>query len=1003
MDILEILTARPGQTQEERLPAELAPHFADIEERGADALYEFVKGFAAKVRYYEASSETAASESDWSVFFREKLPKVRDGRAPPHIALLAAFLKLYRIPRCALNGFTARHLDFFYRRVLGFAKLPPQPDRAHLLVELKKGATPVEINPLHAFSAGKDADGAELVYAPSGRTVINRAKVEELCSIFVDRAGGGSVRFAPKANSVDGLGGELPKDEPKWPPFGLPRAEEIPRAPIGFAVSSPVLRMREGVRHVTLDLELDSLPTELTKPVLEARLEAFVTGQTRWLGPYAIDAAPRGRALTLAFTVGAGDEAVVDYDAAKHGHAFLASAPVMQVLLRNEATHGYNSLRPLIASTAMLTVHVEGIRSLQLESDGGPLDPRRAFAPFGSQPVPGSRFLVGCAEALSKKLSELSLEFRWLGLPTSVTENTAGVKVALHDAGGWETDPEGIHKLFDGLDKSASRLRFSPTGTSAADSGRRGVPRAMHMHALAAGASEWLRKAAQRERLKMPVLGFAAAAAPQPREGTITLKLTTDLGHTHYRSQLLQGHLPASEPYTPTLSEISLSYEASTERADLKSREEAAFASAELGFFHVGCFGQRREHAYLRSRFPFVDDSRVSLFPAYEDEGELLIGLSGLSRGDSVSLLFKMAEGSADPEIDDPPSVHWAVLCDNYWKPLASGEGIRDGTGDLLASGLVGLTIPTEATTQNSMLPSGLLWLKAAVRKDVGAVCSLLQVAANAIEVKRRSGGSTAARLWTPLPQGKIARLKTPLAAVKAVLQPYASFGGSAIESDDALNTRASERLRHRNRCITAWDYERAVLAAFPEVRRVKCISHSAGHGAWLSPGHVLLVVVPDLRNRHAVDPLQPRADAGTLDRIEKHVRKHAPMHIGIQARNPRYERIRLDFKVGFRADFEFSFYSRELRRKLVEHLSPWARDPGQGLSFGGVVYKSALLDFVEEDESVDYVTDFRMYHLRGGADDFVDVNEARVTTPDAILVSDASHDIAPVAGGGAP
>jgi len=43
------------------------------------------------------------------------------------------------------------------------------------------------------------------------------------------------------------------------------------------------------------------------------------------------------------------------------------------------------------------------------------------------------------------------------------------------------------------------------------------------------------------------------------------------------------------------------------------------------------------------------------------------------------------------------------------------------------------------------------------------------------------------------------------------------------------------------------------------------------------------------------------------------------------------------------------------------------------------------------------------MYHLRGGADDFVDVNEARVTTPDAILVSDASHDIAPVAGGGAP
>ena len=120
-------------------------------------------------------------------------------------------------------------------------------------------------------------------------------------------------------------------------------------------------------------------------------------------------------------------------------------------------------------------------------------------------------------------------------------------------------------------------------------------------------------------------------------------------------------------------------------------------------------------------------------------------------------------------------------------------------------------------------------------------------------------------------------------------------------------------------------------------------------------------------------------------------------MHIGIQARNPRYEGIRLDFKVRFHAGFEFNFYSRELRRKLVEHLSPWARDPGEGLSFGGVVYKSALLDLVEDDETVDYVTDFRMYHLRGGPDDTVDVNEARATTPDAIFVSDATHDIAPV------
>jgi hypothetical protein len=120
-------------------------------------------------------------------------------------------------------------------------------------------------------------------------------------------------------------------------------------------------------------------------------------------------------------------------------------------------------------------------------------------------------------------------------------------------------------------------------------------------------------------------------------------------------------------------------------------------------------------------------------------------------------------------------------------------------------------------------------------------------------------------------------------------------------------------------------------------------------------------------------------------------------MGIAIHVRNPSYERVHLDFKVRFRPGVEFNFHARELRAALIDHLSPWARDPGREIAFGGTVYKSALLDFVEEVDYVDYVTDFRMYHLRGGGADADDVNEARATTPDAILVSDAAHDVAPV------
>lgn len=988
MDLLEHLIARPGETQEGRLPDGLAPGFVRIEGRSARELYTLARRFAEQVRFHYVAGGVTRSDLDWTPFFpEERLPRSRDGDTAPHLALFAAFLKLHRIPRAAINGITARHLEYFYRRVLGFAPRAPIPDRAHLMIELKKTAAPVEVGPEHVFSGGKDAGGVERLYGPLLKTVINRAKVEKLGSVYFDAALGGTVRFAPVANSADGLGGELEGDEPKWRAFGH---AGLAAAPVGFALASPVLRMKEGTRQVRIELGLESLGIGLAAP-LEQRLQAFVTAPKRWLGPYEVDAMQAGTRLAFEFTVPASDDPVADYDAAKHAHAFATSLPVVQVLFKEDLGQGYAELQQLVVRSARIAVEVSGVKSLQLESDAGMLDPKRNLTLFGPQPMPGARFMVGYPEALAKKLDELALELRWLGLPTSFAErykgynaplpaaSDFGVRVALRDGAGREVSTEELYRLFQ------NRLVLVPGQAGGA------LPPARHAKAFAAGGSRWLRRAWERETRKRPVFRLDAGP-PAPRGGFVTLKLDGDFRHGEYRSRLLSGRAPDNEPYTPTVGEVSLSYKASSEEAQLDAAEDAAaFTGADVEFYHVGAFGQRREHAWLRQRLPFVAAKRVSLVPEYPDEGELLIGLSELEPGDSVSLLFKVAEGSADPAVDPQPQVVWAVLCDNYWKPLAGREAVRDGTNNLLATGIVNLTIPTEASTQSSFFPTGMIWVKASIEQHVNGVCELVNVAANAVEVERRSGGGTA------VPKGTISKLKTPLAAVKTVSQPFASFGGKTPEAAGAFNTRVAERLRHRNRCITAWDYERSVLEAFPEVRKVKCIPHCANRGEWLDPGHVTIVVVPDLRNRNAVDPLQPRADADTLSRIRQHLEPRAPSGIEIHPRNPRYQRVRLDFKVRFRPGIEFNFYARQLRTELIGHLSPWAHDPGRAIAFGGTVYKSEVLDFVEDLDYVDYVTDFRMYHLRGGAADAEDLSEARATTPDAILVSDETHHIGPL------
>jgi hypothetical protein len=401
-----------------------------------------------------------------------------------------------------------------------------------------------------------------------------------------------------------------------------------------------------------------------------------------------------------------------------------------------------------------------------------------------------------------------------------------------------------------------------------------------------------------------------------------------------------------------------------------------------------------RDHGHQRASLGFVADTHVPLLPTFDGSGELFVGLSGVSAGDSVSLLFQAAEGSGDP--DRPAEAPaWFVLCDNYWKSLGVGGVVRDTTNRLLTSGVMTFVLPNEATTANTILPTGLLWIKGTVRTTPENACQLIDVIANAVEVQyvMDAEDAAAAHLLTALPKASIAKLTTPIAAVSKVQQPFPSFAGRPREDGRAMRTRVAERLRHKNRGVSAWDYERIVLDAFPAVHRAKCIPHASAD-SWMAPGNVLVVVVPDLRNRNTPDVLQPKVDADTIARITDHLTGHVSGHVSLKVKNPEYQKIRVSCAVKFRVGYEFNFYRRELERRLIERLSPWAFDATQELSFGGSIYASVVLNFIEELPFVDYVTDFKLTTFTGPTNERRVVLQAQPERPDTILVSDSTHDI---------
>jgi hypothetical protein len=348
-------------------------------------------------------------------------------------------------------------------------------------------------------------------------------------------------------------------------------------------------------------------------------------------------------------------------------------------------------------------------------------------------------------------------------------------------------------------------------------------------------------------------------------------------------------------------------------------------------------------------------------------------------------------------------------LHNNEWVDFDRND-VQDRTAELLKSGIVTLAVPRDASEGNTLLPAGMHWIRAAVASESDAVCRLIKVAAQAFSATFHDRGNDPLFPSGTLPEGTITKLDRPDADVKKLTQPFATFGGRGRELPGTFYTRVSERLRHKDRAINMWDYERLILQAFPQIHRVKCLNHTQYEidesGALLyrelAPGHVTIVTVPNLELESLRDPLRPFTSLGLLEDIDAFIRKRLPCFVKLHVKNPLFEEVKVSFNVWLKKGQDQKYAEKELQMAITRFLSPWAFPGGRNPSFGGKIRKAVLVNFVEEQPSVDYLTGFELSHKFMARDEqgsMTEITESGLSQIEgskavSILVSARSHDI---------
>ncbi len=1000
-----------GTNQLQRLSPALESGYILPDERSLSDLLEYARKLAAQIRFYNL---TGQSTGDWlsfldvlvnpstdGIYDATTLETTLNGRSdwPPHLALFMVFLKLFKYLQTDLNELPQRHLRHYYENELNLLRREAVADDVHIIFELARNAAPTLIPVQTLLDAGKDSEGRPRYYATQSELVVSAAKVSEVRRLVGETDRRGFRQFFV-AESISELEGE------SWYTFGRkqldldPSQQFMTEAQIGFAIASPILLMAEGSRELKIVAALGSSQAKLlTSQRLNSAFIVDLTGSEGWLLPDTFEASlinnGSGQSLTLEMTLTLAETApaVVAFDPKFHGEGPIASWPILRCRL-NSASGYYETLNGLTMESATLEVRVRGVKNLVVQNSQGLLTTDQPIPLFGTQPRLGSPFYIGSAEVFSKKLTSLTLNLEWQDLPEDLSEY-------YHDYFDFIRDNDALPASFSSYfevdidllyGKNWERFLFNqplftrirpiqadPTAFQSAleDVNYTPQPQLLELSSYTVdtkyGFIRLLLQGPSRDDIKEIFDTLYPLAVESP-------SLFEAFGHQmfakRYATQAIalsrweddpppEPQLP-NEPITPTLTSLSLDYSASVDMAPGATHSEETF-------FQLAPFGYTAASGNISARLVPDIGGKTTIEEGQEFAlGALYIGLAGLTPPANVSLLFQIDKGTAGiAEILGKGATEWSYLSGTSWKNLPRAALLNDSTYGFQEPGLVVLSVGNDASIYHTTMPTGMVWLRALVRQDPESAARTLDLQTQAARATFLASSGELSNYKDHLQAGlaaeTISRLKQRSAAIKSVRQPYLSFGGRASETDRDFFRRCSERLRHRNRAVTIWDFERLVLEAFPEVFKAKCLPHSDADGHDKA-GEVALVIVPDLRKIESSNLLEPRSSAVLMSRIEDYISTGlSTLFAKAHVIHPVYERIWVDARVAFGPDLDAGYYAGQLNEELQRFLSPWAYEEGQDIVFGAQIYKSEILAFMEGRHYVDYITDFNLYHNHEG------------------------------------
>ena len=242
---------------------------------------------------------------------------------------------------------------------------------------------------------------------------------------------------------------------------------------------------------------------------------------------------------------------------------------------------------------------------------------------------------------------------------------------------------------------------------------------------------------------------------------------------------------------------------------------------------------------------------------------------------------------------------------------------------------------------------------------------------------------------------GVLNTLKTAIPYISEIRNRQAAEGGLDAETLADAMVRAPKLLRHRDRAVTAEDYEDLALQTpAVSIGRVKCLQPSPSDTGQAAPGQVYVLVIPHVREPYSFltpEQLEPR-DVDIV-RLKQHLDARRMITTRLFINAPAYRWVAVRVQTRVREGTETAVAEQILAR-LYCFLNPLTGGAdGKGWPFGRELFVSDVYQCLQGVTDVQFVRNVELFAISPGGGPEGDPVESVELVEHGVIVS-GKHEV---------